>query len=93
MDARDKAAVVAAIRICIFCKDATRRVQCTVRDPSYPPMLSPGEDMQHQRLEKSQQCLQQQQQKQEAIRANLTLRSSERGLIVFLRPDKEGGEM
>jgi hypothetical protein len=35
---------------------------------------------------------QQWQQQQEAIRADLTIRSSERGLVVFMRPKKTGGK-
>jgi hypothetical protein len=48
--------------------------------------------MQHYEQEELQHHREQQQQKQEAIRAYLTLRSSERGLVVFMRPDKRGGK-
>ena len=92
MDAQDKAAVVAAIGICIFCKDATRRVQCTLHSPCSPLALQPGGAMQHHGQEKFQYHRGQQRQKQEGIKMDLTLRSSERGLVVFMRPDKTGGE-
>jgi PAS domain-containing protein len=90
MDAQDKAAVVAAIGVCIFCKDATKRVQCTLYSPRSPFALQPGGAMPQQGHQEPQHYQQQWQQQQEAIRADLTFRSSERGLVVFIRPDKTG---
>jgi hypothetical protein len=85
MNAQDKADVVAAIGVCIFCKDATRRVHCTLSSPGSPYALQPREAMQqHQDPQHYQQ------QQQETVRADLTFRSSERGVVVFLRPEKTG---
>ncbi len=92
MDAQDKAAFVAAIGICIFCKDATRRVQCTLRSPCSPLPLQRGGQMQHYEQEELQHHREQQQQQQETVRADLTFRSNERGLVVFMRPDKIRGK-
>jgi len=93
MDAQDKAAVVAAIGVCIFCKDATRKVQCTLQRPCSPLALQPGGGaMQHHGQEEFQYNRRQQRQKQEGIKMDLTLRSSEGGLVVFMRPDETGGE-
>jgi hypothetical protein len=88
MDAQDKAAVVAAIGVCIFCKGATRRVHCTLYSPRSPFALQPRVAMQQQGHQEPQHYQQQWQRQQEAIRADITFRSSERGLVVFMRPDK-----
>jgi PAS domain-containing protein len=73
MDGKDKAIVVAAIGVCVFCKGTTRRVQCTLYSPRSPfaPQLQVA-------------------QQQEAVRTDITFRSSEMGLVVFMRPDKTG---
>jgi len=34
--AQDKTAIVAAVGVCLFCKDATRRLQCTLFSPRSP---------------------------------------------------------
>jgi hypothetical protein len=88
MNAQDKAAVVAAIGVCVFCKGATRRLQCTLYSPRSPFALQPRVAMQQQGHQEPQHYHQQWQRQQEAIRADLTFRSSERGLVVFMRPDK-----
>jgi hypothetical protein len=92
MDAQDKAAFVAAIGVSIFCKDETRRVQCTLHSSCSPLALQPERAMQHHGQEEFQYHREQQQEKQQAIRMDLTLRLSERGLVVFMRPDKTGGK-
>jgi hypothetical protein len=79
MNERDKAAVVAAIGKCILSKDMTMLVQVTIRPPSLPPSV--GAAVQQQ----------QQQQQQPAMVVDLTLRSSERGLVLFLRPEGTEG--
>ena len=85
MDVQDKAVVVAAMGVCLFCKDAMRRVHCTLYSPGSPFALQPREAMQqHQDPQHYQQ------QQQETVRADLTFRSSERGVVVFMRPDKTG---
>ena len=88
MDAQGKAAFVAAIGICIFCKDVTRRVQCILHSPCSPLVLQRGGRMQYYERQELEHHQEQQQQKQEAIRADLTLRSTERGLVVYIRPQK-----
>lgn len=88
MDAQGKAAFVAAIGICIFCKDVTRRVQCILHSPCSPLVLQRGGQMQYYEREELEHHQEQQQQKQEAVRADLTLRSTERGLVVYIRPRK-----
>ena len=90
MDAQDKAAVVAAIGVCVFCKNATRRVHCTLYSPASCFVLQPGGAIQQQNHQEPPQHYQQQH--QETIKADLTFRSSERGLVVFMRLDKTGGE-
>ena len=90
MDAQDKAALIGAIGVCIFCKDATRRVQCTFHSLWSPFALQSGGAMQQQGNQGAQHYRQTWQQEREAIRADLTLRSSERGLVIFMRPDKMG---
>ena len=93
MDAQDKAAVVAAIGVCLFCKDATRRVYCALYRPRSPFALQPGGAIQqvgNVGPHHYQQPWQQQQ--QDAIRAGLKFRSSEQGLVVFMRPDKTRGK-
>jgi len=92
MDAQDKAAVIAAVRVCIFCKDATRRLHCALYSPRPPSALQPRGAMQQHGNQEPQHYQQQWQQQQEAIRADLTIRSSERGLVVFMRPKKTGGK-
>jgi hypothetical protein len=88
MDAQDKAAAVAAMGVCLFCKDATRRVRCTFYSPRSPFALQPGGATQQQENQEPQYYQQLWQQQQEAIRADLTFRSSERGLVVFMRASK-----
>jgi PAS domain-containing protein len=92
MDAQDKAAVVAAIGVCIFCKNATRRVQCTLYGPRPLFALQPGGAMQQLGNMDQQHHQQQWRQEQKGIRADLTFHSSERGLVVFMRPDKTEGK-
>ena len=92
MDAQDKAAVVAAIGVCLFCKDATRQVYCTFYSPRSPFALQPGGAMQQQGNQEPQQYQQPLQRQQDAIRADLMFRSNERGLVVFMRPDKTRGK-
>ena len=92
MDGQDKAAVVTAIGVCILCKNATRRVQCTLYSPRSPLGLQPRRAMQQQGHQKPQHYQQQWQQQQEAIRVDLTFRLSERGLVVFMRSDKTEGK-
>jgi len=88
MDAQDKAAAVAAMGVCLFCKDATRRVRYTFYSPRSPFALQPGGATQQQENQEPQYYQQLWQQQQEAIRADLTFRSSERGLVVFMRASK-----
>ena len=88
-DTQDKAAVVAAIGVCLYRKDATRqgalppplpfRVAATSGDAAAGPRVA----MQQQGHQEPPQDYQLQQ--QETIRATLTFRSSERGLVVFDR--------
>ena len=73
MDAQDKAAVVTAIGVCVFCKGATRRVHCTLYGPRSPFALQPRVAIQQQGPQDPQHYHQQQ---QEANRADLTFRSS-----------------
>ena len=92
MNAHDKAAVVAAIGVCLLCKDATRREHCTFHNPTSSFALQPRVVMQQQAHQGPQHYHQQWQRQQEIIRADLTFCSSERGVIVFMRPDKTGGK-
>jgi hypothetical protein len=92
MDDQDKAAVVAAIGVCLFCKDATRRVYCTFYSPRSPFALQPGGAMQLQGNQEPHHYQQPWQGQQNAIRADLMFHSSERGLVVFMRPDKTRGK-
>jgi PAS domain-containing protein len=92
MDAQGKAAFVAAIGICIFCKDVTRRVQCILHSPCSPLVQQLGGQMQYYERQELEHHQEQQLQKQETNRADLTLRLTERGLVVFMRPDKTRGK-
>lgn len=93
MDAQDQTAVVAAIGICLFRKDATRRVHCTLNSSQQQPRgaVQPRGAMQQQTQQETQHYRQQWQRQQDTIRADLTFRLSERGVIVFMRPDNTGG--
>jgi PAS domain-containing protein len=74
MDAADKATVVAAIASGTSCNDDKQhRVRCTLRSPS-----SPAQQQRQQR---------QQQQQGMPVKVMMTLRLSERGLVLFLRPE------
>jgi len=54
MSAQDKAAFVAAVGVCLFCKDATRRLHCTLYSPCSLFPLQPRGAMQQQRHQEPQ---------------------------------------
>jgi len=75
MDAADKATVVAAIATGTSCSDTQHLVRCTLRSPSSVAQ------------QKQQQQQQQRDQQQRPMKVELTFSSSNRGLILFLRPE------
>jgi hypothetical protein len=87
MDARDKVAVVEAMDMCKFCKGMTGQVRCTIRSPLSSCALQTKGNAQQQRQGHHHQKHHQDQHQhhQEAFRVDLTLRSSGRGMVLFLR--------
>ena len=79
MDEMDTGAVVAAIGKCMVSNDLTTFVQVTIRSPSLALAVDTAVEQQ------------QEQQQQRPTRVDLTLRSSELGLVLFLRPDWREG--
>jgi hypothetical protein len=75
MDVMDKATVVAAMATGTSCSDGTQHhVRCTLRSP-----LSAAQHQQHQHQQKQQQGM--------LVKVIVTFRLSERGLVLFIRPE------
>lgn len=80
MDEMDTGAVVAAVGKCMSSNDNTMFVQVKIRTPPLPLTVDGAVEQQ-----------QQEHQQERSTRVDLTLRSSELGLVLFLRPEGREG--